>query len=229
MDFDQHFSTLSIDTHPILQPMNIQLWRHWEEDQGTLFLDGTAVATFFSNGNEIEDPEQHLVVIIQGAIFDLKKFSCSEDLATSVFLSHGEVEAVSPFYISDNYHDPAPLNKELIKELGGMVSKPRVLYLDKIVVHHQIASSNLGFIACAEFCRLIFDFIGASLPVVSYLGAYDDTLNGSTVVRYFEQCGFLKLNRVSWCLSHYRIQEATSWECAEIAVRSRGRKRKRNA
>lgn len=206
------------------EDLTIEISRMPEDEERSLLLYGNLNAYFYDGSDDNGDFESRKIGVIKAGIFDLHKYDSPFDLETGVFSSHGEVDALRPlFHDRESIMDTAKLNKPRIKGLGGKANKPRVMYIDLIYTHQQIASRNFGFLLCVEFCRLVFDIFGR-LPVMSYLGAYDNSLDGSLVVRYLERQGFAKVERGSWHLPFETIQYSPCLWDQELRVRERGRK-----
>jgi len=205
-------------------PSNLSLTIGRMPDSPALSMTASWDITFLGDDDAWEN---HSVAFLKGAIFNLAHYSCAMDLGTGEFPSLGDEMAVKPFFHGDGIFD-GPCNKDMVKRFGGKKTRPKMLYIDLVTVHPQIACRNFGTIFCSEVCNLLFDF-AEEMPVFTFLGAYDDTLSAKSIIRCFESIGFEKIDDSSWCASvqtmrKNRLRER-DFDNLAIAVRERGRKK----
>jgi hypothetical protein len=184
------------------------------------YLDGFGELPDFEESHINEEPTIHLTRSEDVRAVNLRAFaeaSFANDYENVVIASLNAVMAYVPFrlrstldlefgdYTDYCHHALYPLyhkdklSRRRWNSIGGDGDEsellPRLVYIDKVVVHPQIASRDLGMRLVASAMRSLFFTLGRFIPVVAILGAYDRRRQQSakSIRTYFGRAGFRRM------------------------------------
>lgn len=190
---------ISIDADLMLDDDFFVSLRRCEDYRHVIPIHAYIGACSFDEVGEVGEVDDfdYTLAVIQGGIFDLNESINALDAGCGQWPDHYDETCFIHLYknglTGNKRRNGGYLKKDVMEKIG--CEDGRIIYIDRVTVHPQIASGNFGQWFLLKTLELIEEATLKWFPVIAVLGSHrEETRKGEVVAKYFQRMGFEKIH-----------------------------------